>query len=58
MSKVKEANERYREDITDYEERCEDEIRSRWEEESRRNWLNEGYRSAFEDDPEAERNID
>lgn len=58
LSKVKEANERYKEDITYYEERCKDEIRSRWEEEDRRYWENEGYRSAFEDDPETEWNID
>ena len=34
------------------------EIHSRWEEEEQRYWENEGYRSAFEDDPEAEWNID
>jgi hypothetical protein len=58
LSKVKEANEKYREDITYYEERCEDEMRLRWEEEEQRYWENEGYRSAFEDDPDAEWNID
>ena len=47
-----------KEDIEDYEKRCEDEIHSRWEEEEQRYWENEGYRSAFEDDPEAEWNID
>ena len=58
LFKVKAANNRYKEDIEDYEKRCEDEIHSRWEEEEQRYWENEGYRSAFEDDPEAEWNID
>ena len=47
-----------KEDIDYYEERCEDKIRSRWEEEDQRYWQNEGYRSAFEDDPDTEWNID
>lgn len=58
LFKVKAANNRYKEDIEDYEKRCEDEIHSRWEEEEQRYWENEGYRSAFEDDPGAEWNID
>lgn len=56
LSKVIEANERYNEEFEAYEERCESEMRSRWEEE--RFWENEGYCSAFEDDPDAEWNID
>lgn len=58
LFKVKAANNRYKEDIEDYEKRCEDEIHSRWEEEEQRYWESEGYRSAFEDDPGAEWNID
>lgn len=55
LFKVKAANNRYKEDIKDYE----DEIHySYWEEEEQRYWENEGYRSAFEDDPGAEWNID
>ena len=33
-------------------------IESQWEEEERRYFENEGYRAAFEGDPEAEWNID
>ncbi len=58
LSKVKEANEGFRAEITQYKERCEDEMRSHWEEEEQRYWENEGYRSAFEDDSDAEWNID
>lgn len=58
LSKVKEVNNEYKEEIKDYEERCENEERSRWEAEEQRYWENEGYRSAFENDPDAEWNID
>lgn len=58
LLKVKEASNGYKEEIKDYEERCKEEERRYWENEEQRYWENEGYRSAFENDPDAEWNID
>lgn len=58
LFKVKEANDRYIEDINEYEEWCLQELRARQEEDDTRYWADEGYRLAFEDDPDAEWNID
>lgn len=53
LSKVREANAGYIEEINDYEQRWKDEIQAQWEDEERRYWENEGYRSAYEDGPDA-----
>lgn len=58
LRKIQDASDDYRAEIEEYEENCREEMQSRWEEEEQRYWQNEGYRSAFEDDPDAEWNID
>ena len=62
LSIVESAMNNMQEQIDVYNEECEerrrDEEERYWEEEERRYYENEGYRSAFEDDPEAEWNID
>lgn len=62
LNVVASAMNNMQEQIDAYEEECEErrrvEAERYWEEEERRYYENEGYRAAFEDDPDAEWNID